>query len=305
MPVSCDPQDLITQFGCLQCVPNGMMAYARLQLLCQWAGSITPARTIIIIADGAGGFWELVVDTIGNVGAESAAGPATSPVILADGSGGFWQIIVDPSGLRGTQPSAGPATVPPPTLTDSSGGLWELVVDTLGNLGANSLQPFSYAPAGAVITWSDSGGGHAGNLATFNATADIPSVFLLNVNGLGLTSIVGLHQFPLLNNFDCGGCSLTDLDVSLNPLLTLFVVTVNAGITAVNVATNPALMTVQMGFCSLTQDAVNAILIALDGFGTLNGTVTLNNQTPPAPPSGAGIAAAASLVGKGWAVTTD
>lgn len=50
---------------------------------------------------------------------------------------------------------------------------------------------------------------------------------------------------------------------------------------------------------------VNFALQHLDGTGITGGTVTLDGQTPAAPPTGAGITAAANLVTKGWTVVTD
>lgn len=93
----------------------------------------------IIIADGSGGFWGLVVDQFGNIGTIPVAGPATANVVLDDGVGGFWLIVVDAMGNRGTTPTVGPATNPVPVLQDGFGGNWQLVVDSSGNLGALSV----------------------------------------------------------------------------------------------------------------------------------------------------------------------
>jgi len=56
---------------------------------------------------------------------------------------------------------------------------------------------------------------------------------------------------------------------------------------------------------ALTVSKVNALLVGLDGNGLLNGSVSLQGQTPAATPTGAGATAAANLVSKGWTVTTD
>lgn len=130
------PAVLARSAACFTCIPSGSLSVIDLTLLKQWSGGSNPLSPVIV-GDGAGGFWLLIVDTLGNVGTRASAGPATSNVILSDGSGGFWQIIVNSGGLRGTQASAGPATVVP-VLTDGSGGHWQLVVDTQGNLGAQS-----------------------------------------------------------------------------------------------------------------------------------------------------------------------
>lgn len=56
---------------------------------------------------------------------------------------------------------------------------------------------------------------------------------------------------------------------------------------------------------ALTTTEVNNYLIALDANGLNNGFCELNNQTPAAPPSGAGATAKTNLIGKGWTVNTD
>ena len=53
----------------------------------------------------------------------------------------------------------------------------------------------------------------------------------------------------------------------------------------------------------LTSGEVDAVLVDLDTSGAVNGTIDIsgNNAAPGAP----GVAAAASLTGKGWSVTTS
>lgn len=89
----------------------------------------------IIVQDGLGGFWQIVVDPLGNVGAEVDPGPVTADVILSDGMGGFWKVIVNSSGLRGLVTNAGPATTAT-RIPDGIGDYWTLIADSLGNLGA-------------------------------------------------------------------------------------------------------------------------------------------------------------------------
>jgi hypothetical protein len=50
---------------------------------------------------------------------------------------------------------------------------------------------------------------------------------------------------------------------------------------------------------------INNILTAFDGYGQSTGTMYLAGQNPPRIPTGAGATAAANLIGKSWAVTTD
>lgn len=91
----------------------------------------------VIMDDGTGTFWQLVVDTLGNVGTISSAGPATADVILDDGGGGFWKLIVDTLGNRGATTDPGPATTAP-IIDDGTGTFWTIHVDTGGNIYATS-----------------------------------------------------------------------------------------------------------------------------------------------------------------------
>lgn len=56
--------------------------------------------------------------------------------------------------------------------------------------------------------------------------------------------------------------------------------------------------------CALNQTSVNNILVSLDTAGQSNGTINLNGGTSSAP-GVAGLAAKASLEGKGWTVSTN
>lgn len=100
--------------------------------------TVTYDLCTFILDDGMGGFWQLIVDTSGNVGTQSVAGPASPDIILDDGGGGFWKVVVDTIGNRGTVSDLGPATAAP-VLYDGVSTYWELVVDTSGNLGASSI----------------------------------------------------------------------------------------------------------------------------------------------------------------------
>jgi hypothetical protein len=94
--------------------------------------------TLVILADGAGGFWRVISDIAGNIGTQSDPGPQTPDVILDDSSGGFWKLIADTSGNRGAQAELGPATLPP-VISDGFGGNWRLVVNPAGEVGAMSV----------------------------------------------------------------------------------------------------------------------------------------------------------------------
>ena len=131
----CDPSYLARLSACY-CFQSRQHQAVQIYALWIWANALIaptpPVPTGVILPDGAGGFWLLVISSNGNIGMTTDPGPATPDVILADGSGGFWKLIVNPSGLRGTQSDPGPATAAP-----TAGG-WTLVVDTSGELGATS-----------------------------------------------------------------------------------------------------------------------------------------------------------------------
>jgi hypothetical protein len=56
--------------------------------------------------------------------------------------------------------------------------------------------------------------------------------------------------------------------------------------------------------CALDQTSVDNILVSLDTAGQSNGTLGINGGTSAAP-SATGLAAKASLIIKGWTVTTN
>lgn len=97
----------------------------------------------------------------------------------------------------------------------------------------------------------------------------------------------------------------SSFDLTTNTLLTFFEMD-NCEIPSItNVGSAPGLFIFQAGDNYLSVTDVNNALIDLAGNGVLSGSCVLNNQTPLAPPSGAGIAAVATLVGNSWTVHTD
>lgn len=133
----CDTDTLSKNSRCDYCIPRGSRREVYIHLLCIISSHWPSNTKFVILPDGSGGFWRLIVDPAGNVGTISDPGPATPDVILSDGVGGFWKIIVDPSGNRGTTTSAGPATSAP-VIYDGISTNWTIVVDASGNLGASS-----------------------------------------------------------------------------------------------------------------------------------------------------------------------
>ncbi len=68
----------------------------------------------------------------------------------------------------------------------------------------------------------------------------------------------------------------------------------------------PGLTQLAMGGGNLlTSQNVDALLVTLDNAGLNNGFFDTTGQSPAAPPGATGLAAKASLEGKGWTVVTD
>ena len=189
--------------------------------------------------------------------------------------------------------------------------------------------PFSFSPSVGGFPWRDKNGNYNTTLAIFQATADMGSVFYIDLSNHGLTSIVGLGSLPSLQVFYAQNNSLTTLDLSGNPALVTFLC-YNNSLSSLNIGTSTNLTTLFLyqnlalsdftlnGFsslltfngrlCGLTTAKVNRMLDGLNIYGLHNGSCQLDSQTPAAPPSTGppdGVFASASLTGKGWYITTD
>jgi hypothetical protein len=116
--------------------------------------------------------------------------------------------------------------------------------------------------------------------------------------------VLDFSEFPALTDLEPDTMGWTDINIAQNPLLEILVAYSNS-FTSVDISNNPLLTDVQLDVNQLTVSAVNNILIQLDNNGLLNGNCALHNQTPAAPPSGAGATAKANLIGKGWTVNTN
>lgn len=161
--------------------------------------------------------------------------------------------------------------------------------------------------------------GNLPNLATL-------SLFNSLITSLDVTQNANLVSLGVQNTAFVVPGLLTSLDVTQNSLLSILSLVAHAGITSVDVTQNAALTQFSTQSCSVNDvdvsnnpllfrlrmennnvpvADVNTALIILDGNGLLNGTFTSFNQVPAAAPTGAGAAAKANLILKGWTVTTD
>lgn len=69
-------------------------------------------------------------------------------------------------------------------------------------------------------------------------------------------------------------------------------------------ATQTGLMHLDLSSCNLVVDSTNAVLITTNDFGTSGGFIDLSGGTNAAP-TGAGLAAKAALIARGWTVVTN
>jgi hypothetical protein len=176
---------------------------------------------------------------------------------------------------------------------------------------------FSFAPASALIIWSDSGGLKGGNLAAFNATAVKSTVSSLTMNSRGITSITGLSTLPALTGLacyanpltalDCSGCSALQLINCLNCSLISLILTgcvslyqLEANLNDLAALDFTGLVSMEVVVISdnpLSSSVVSDLMCQTDANGVFNGTYDMTNTSPLTP---AGVACLNNLDAKGW-----
>lgn len=124
------------------------------------------------------------------------------------------------------------------------------------------------------------------NAAALSALPKLPfGLQYLAVTGSPLHKVPELPKSLIAANFS--SCQLSDIsDWNINGI--------PLGVTNLRLGNN-----------NLSTAQVNFILQALDANLQLNGTLEIENQTPPAAPDAAGLTAKTNLIAKGWTVTTD
>ena len=143
---------------------------------------------------------------------------------------------------------------------------------------------------------------YANTITSLNVSA-CPLLAYFDCHGNGITSL-DVSTCTAMLSLSCYGNALTSLDVSACTVLETLVCS-NNSLTTLNVSGLTLLGYMVCADNQLNADEVNSILATLDASGITGGTVDTSGNTAPTvgPPNG--IAAAASLVGKSWAVTTD
>lgn len=128
-------------------------------------------------------------------------------------------------------------------------------------------------------------------IASFDTIALPSSLLVLNLGGNKLTNFAPATLPPNLQNINLQNNVLGDLTgIPLPPTLTTFTAT-SLGVSNTNWRNGTY---------------VNNILVYLDGLTfTSPGTINVKQYVGTAAPTGAGATAKASLISKGWAVTTD
>lgn len=203
------------------------------------------------------------------------------------------------------------AATPPNTLLSEVSSFAGLGLSTAELLVISELQrsvqgestAAGYTPAEAVITWTDkNGSGKTGSLATFTATADMPTVSTINVSGKSLTSFHPGSLLPSLASLNVATNLLSSLDITgLTSLVTL--VAVANLITSLDVSTNPLLKTINCSVNALRN--VDQILATVNGFGSSSGTLALHLGSNAVPTGGASNADVLALRARGWTVNIN
>lgn len=152
-------------------------------------------------------------------------------------------------------------------------------------------------------------------LGSVNLTgANLPSVDLTGCTNLTVLYLDATGNYSLnltnctaLTTFDIGTARTDIVSLNISGCSSLAGVETTLGystLQTVTLTTLPAMSYCRFPGAALNAASVNAILVALDANGLLNGTLDLSGGTSAAP-TGAGITAKNSLVSKGWLVMTN
>lgn len=281
---TCDPSSLSKAAVCFCGTSRNRLDAIKTYLLCNWSNlACTPPH---VLDFGA-------VEGVGQISFNIIAGvPApTVSVIIRWGTT-----------LGGPYPNSKSFPVGGPyVLTVAADGL---VVGTtyyfiaIGNDGlgchsgnsnedsASPLPPappgffFSYTPNTATITWTDNNGsGLEGDLAFFNANADIASVSVVSLFSVGITSISHIQSLPALTQLTVAtNPALTVLDVSGMPALTVILAS-NCGLITPNLTGCTGLTVLDFSFNAITSITGLSTCTALTTFLAFNNLFATLNLT--------------------------
>lgn len=162
---------------------------------------------------------------------------------------------------------------------------------TLLNLAYNSFTSLDISGCTALTSLLLSGT----PVTTLTINGGIPALTQIDLSGTNLAtmSFIDSQNYGAINDFNCDSSLVDYLDLEGNQIVDTINIDNCVNLLNVFVSDNP-----------LNEATVDYILQTLDGLGLLNGNCQLGG-TGPAPPGPAGAAAALSLQGKGWGVTTN
>ena len=162
---------------------------------------------------------------------------------------------------------------------------------------------FTFAPATAVISWTELGVPHTGNLAAFNATAVLANVDSITATGLGLTSISGLSSLTNLSSLYLQINSLTTLNVSGLSVLDTLACSSNLITTITGLGDCHIISVIDCSTNLMDPAHVSSVLCDVDASGANTGDLDISHNSAP---TAAGLICSASLdPPKGWSVTHD
>lgn len=244
--MDCSTDALMNSSKCFfKCVPRSMLSAIRTYLICQWLKKNNPDCTL--------------PSAPGDLGASAGDNQVT---LTWPAVGGATSYNIKRSLTTGTEVTiANTAASPYVDLTAVNGTEYFYVVSAVNACGesGNSIEDqvtppgaFFWSPPTAQIHWQDAGGVHAGDWATFHATAVAP-VIVLNFDIDPVTFESGLQFLPALQAWfgNVGPTSGGSLDFTGNPLLVQLDCT-SSGVTSLNVTGLTVLNLLNCGTNSLT-----------------------------------------------------
>jgi hypothetical protein len=120
-------------------------------------------------------------------------------------------------------------------------------------------------------------------------------------------SSIDISAQTLLEYFDCSQCTqITSIDVSHNPELKNLWCD-SMGLSDLNINSNYKLEFLWCQGNHFSSAVINAHLAKLVASNVTTGVRSYcsTSQTPPAPPTGQGVTDKATLISRGWGVSTD
>lgn len=148
------------------------------------------------------------------------------------------------------------------------------------------------------ISDCDIPGTNTPSLTSFNFSGS-NNIEELRMDDSNFSGGINVSNLSDLYWLDVDQCNLPSLDVSGLSSLYYLDAWGNENMTSLNITGCQSLVDIYADECALTEASVNAILIELDNLGNTGGYINISGGTNAAP-TGLGIAAVISLMGKGW-----